>query len=248
MAPEDRANMKILCLPSPQVWPEIRHYLELGFSAKNIYGVEGGDAEARRVFKLNAERYGIQAIIGRLNNVMPKRDEVFDVVLLDFLGPLSASVEEIASSIKLSDRSLVGLNLMGARENLATQGSLKEVASSMGYLAYYISRISKDIMPMTASQPFWGEARERMEQTSQSAVLKEIRDVASIPALLDPFQTTKKVSPLFDEILNELEKEQDQKSKRKIDQDLQALVSVQSLDVLQSFLDKTHNLLPIHSS
>ncbi len=122
--------MKILCMPSPQVWPEIRYYLERGFKASNIFGVEGGDRESRRVFAANCERYGINPIFGRLENVVPKLEHNFSVVLLDLLGPISFKVESILRKIRLADSASIGLNAMVARESRATQEGLRWLSGS----------------------------------------------------------------------------------------------------------------------
>lgn len=91
---EKRKDMKVLCLPGMEC-REIPLYLELGFCPENIVGVEAGivkgkiNAEVIRKFKENAEKYGIQTRIEKLEKILEKEDMTFDVVSLDFLGPWS---------------------------------------------------------------------------------------------------------------------------------------------------------------
>ncbi len=88
-----RKDMKVLCLPGVQCL-EISLYLELGFRPENIVGVEAGvvkgkvDKEVLRKFEENAQKYGIQTRIGKLEKILEKEETVFDVVSLDFLGAL----------------------------------------------------------------------------------------------------------------------------------------------------------------
>jgi hypothetical protein len=122
--PSERQNMKVLCLPGKKCL-EIPLYLELGFNPKNITGVEGGDEAAKSEFHTNAYRYGINARLGRLENLLPHDNSVYDIVSLDFTGPLSKTCLDIVKSVPLAPaansqfntKSLFMINLLGKREN-----------------------------------------------------------------------------------------------------------------------------------
>ena len=122
--PGEREKMKVLCLPGKKCL-EIPLYLELGFNPKNITGVEGGDEAAKSEFHTNAYRYGINAKLGRLENLLPHDANVYDIVSLDFTGPLSKTCLNIvkmvplapAATCQLNTKSLFMINLLGKREN-----------------------------------------------------------------------------------------------------------------------------------
>lgn len=239
---EERSQMKVLCLPSPQVWPEVRHYLELGFKAENIFGVEGGDAEARRVFKLNAERYGITPIIGRLENILAKRDEKFDVVLLDFLGPMSTSLRKITSMIKIADRALIGFNLMGARETNQVQAEMRYSASLMGIGAEFLDLVHEDIGLSVNAQHF-DNTKNAFRRIAEATELKEIRNFVSVPALLSSFKgDAREHQPLFAELLDQLSKEEQGPAIKQFTPELQAVIATASFAALVSTFDDSCNV------
>lgn len=112
--PTRRHSMKVLCLPGRHGW-EIPEYLRLGFKAENIVGVERSQ-RVEREFQAMADRYGIQAHIGRVEDLVGSVREPFDVANLDFTSPVDASVSKVFSNILISD-SFVGLvNVLGRRD------------------------------------------------------------------------------------------------------------------------------------
>lgn len=122
--PGERGKMKVLCLPGKKCL-EIPLYLELGFSPKNITGVEGGDENAKSEFYDNAYRYGINAKLGRLENMLPHDNNIYDIVSLDFTGPMSKTCLDIVKMVPLAPaadsqfntKSLFMINLLAKREN-----------------------------------------------------------------------------------------------------------------------------------
>jgi hypothetical protein len=132
----ERDRMKVLCLPGKRCL-EIPLYLDLGFKPCNIVGVEGGDEAARREFSKSAESYGIVAKIGRLENLLPKMKEIFDIISLDFPGPLSKTCLDIVKMLPLAPagdatsdtKSLFMINLLAKRETKETQQFLDFYAS-----------------------------------------------------------------------------------------------------------------------
>lgn len=111
--PRERARMRVLCLPAKQCL-EIPVYTELGFKAANIVAVEGGDRIAQAQFELsmkdpaNIARWGGQPDyrLARLEDIIGKEKEPFDVISLDFLGQMCARNLRICSSIPVSDNAL----------------------------------------------------------------------------------------------------------------------------------------------
>jgi len=112
---EDRKNMKVLCLPGKKCL-EIPMYLEMGFLAENIVGVEGGDKAAKEEFTLSAKKLGIDYRIGRLEDILPDEKTVFDVVSLDFVGPMGKNNLKIIEKVLLNEESILLVNLLKKRE------------------------------------------------------------------------------------------------------------------------------------
>ncbi len=127
---ELRAGLKILCLPSAQVENEVKLYLDLGFRAENITGVEGGGEEARSKFLVNAARFGINPVIGRLEDLTPQFKDPFDIVSYDFVGPFSESSKKILEHTPIAERAWILTNFMGAREPGNIQGDIRHRAQS----------------------------------------------------------------------------------------------------------------------
>lgn len=127
---EHRSQMKILCLPGKECL-EIPMYLELGFSPENIHGFEGGDRIARAEYVLNAQKYGIKPVLGLLEDTLPRSRERYDVVSLDFTGPICQTYCEIAESILLKERAFVMVNTLQKREPTGTQQRLAAVHAAM---------------------------------------------------------------------------------------------------------------------
>ncbi len=134
--PSERQRMKVLCLPGKKCL-EVPIYLDLGFKACNIVGVEGGDEDAKREFHDNAYRYGIIPKLGRLENILPKMKDVFDIVSLDFTGPISKKCLDIikmlpiapAADVTTDTKSLFMVNLLAKRETQSSQTVLDFYAS-----------------------------------------------------------------------------------------------------------------------
>ncbi len=120
---ELRARMNVLCMPGKECL-EIPMYLELGFLPENIHGVEGGDRIARTQYILNATKYGIKPILGKLEEILPSYRVRYDVVSLDFTGPICQKYCEIAEKILLAERAFVMVNTLQKREQTGTQQRL----------------------------------------------------------------------------------------------------------------------------
>ncbi len=118
-----RGDMKVLCLPGKECL-EIPMYLDLGFRPENIHGVEGGDRIARTEYALNAAKYGIKPVLGTLEDILPRSRERYDVVSLDFTGPICQKYCEIAEKILLKERAYVMVNTLQKREPIGTQHRL----------------------------------------------------------------------------------------------------------------------------
>lgn len=103
--PAKRKDMMVLCFPGAACL-EIPLYLALGFLPENIIGVESGivngkiDQGVIAAFKENAQKYGIQTRIGKLEKLIAHETTVFDIISLDFLGPWNSTYAEIINSIK----------------------------------------------------------------------------------------------------------------------------------------------------
>lgn len=132
----ERQKMKVLCLPGKKCL-EIPLYLDLGFRAENITGVEGGDEAAKMEFHQNAYRYGIIAKLGRLENLLQHEQGVYDVVSLDFTGPISKTTLDIiklvpiapAATAQSNTKSYFMINLLAKREQKTGQLCLDFYAS-----------------------------------------------------------------------------------------------------------------------
>ncbi len=123
----ERSRMKALLLPGKDCI-EAEMYLDMGFEPGNITGVEGGDKEARRVFKKNAERLGIRPVLGRLENVLANDPTSYGTVSLDFLGQLCVGYIKILRNLRLDKRALLLTNMMGRRETREIQRRLEGLA------------------------------------------------------------------------------------------------------------------------
>ena len=132
----ERENMTVLCLPGKKCL-ELPVYLSLGFKPKNITGVEGGDEAAKNEFHTNAYRFGINARLGRLESILEHDTSVYDVVSLDFTGPLSKTCLDIVKMLpiapkgdaQINKKSYFMINLLGKRESNENQSCLDFYAS-----------------------------------------------------------------------------------------------------------------------
>ncbi len=132
---EKRKNMKVLCLPGVECL-EIPLYIELWFTPENIIGVEAGivkgkiDRDLLSQFQQNASRFGIQTRLWKLEKVLMSENTVFDVVSLDFLGPISPITSDIIQLIKTQKRSLLLTNFLGRRESQRIQDFYHQMLQS----------------------------------------------------------------------------------------------------------------------
>ncbi len=113
--------LKVLCLPSKKPEPELSIYLRAGIRAENIFAVEGNKkAQVELMANLNslgAELRGVQVIPEKLQDWLPETKELFDIVSLDYQGPISRDKFEIAHALPVSSKALVMINLLAARED-----------------------------------------------------------------------------------------------------------------------------------
>lgn len=120
--PEERANMKVLCLPGVECY-EIPMYLELWFRPENIIGVEAGivngktDPKLLARFEQNAARYGIQYRLWKLERILKNEQTLFDVVSLDFLWPFGQGYMNLFEYIHLNSKAIILTNFQWRREN-----------------------------------------------------------------------------------------------------------------------------------
>ena len=128
--PAKRATMKVLCLPWVECL-EIPLYLELWFRPENIVWVEAWIVQWRKDqaliarFQANAAGYWIQTRIWKIEKVLETEETVFDVVSLDFLGPISPVTKEIIWVIKYSKRVILLTNFLWKREGEEMKESLR---------------------------------------------------------------------------------------------------------------------------
>ncbi|MDD2916397.1 MAG: hypothetical protein PHH70_00975 [Candidatus Gracilibacteria bacterium] len=68
-------------------------------------------------FQINATKFGIQTRIGKLEKILETEETIFDVVSLDFLGPIGANTFDVMQQIKASNtRYLLLTNFLGKRD------------------------------------------------------------------------------------------------------------------------------------
>ena len=131
----EREKMRVLCLPGKRCL-EIPLYLELGIKPENIVGVEGGDDQARSEFRTNAKQFGIVVKLDRLENIINDMG-VFEIISMDFTGPLSKNCLDILKKMPLAPapdngcntKSFFMINLLGKRETQLSQTILDFYAS-----------------------------------------------------------------------------------------------------------------------
>ncbi|EKD93607.1 MAG: hypothetical protein ACD_28C00109G0003 [uncultured bacterium] len=129
-----RKQLKVACLPGRKCL-EIPGYLEAGFSPGKIYGFESSK-RVQKEFMENAARYGIRGISEPLEEVIEEYGP-FDVVMLDFPGPVSPSTINTLQSLSLADNAKVAMNVLSRRDpkvsgwwhELAGPSSNKEMLS-----------------------------------------------------------------------------------------------------------------------
>jgi hypothetical protein len=139
----EREKMRVLCLPGRKCL-EIPLYLELGFKPGNIVGVEGGDEQTKMEFCENAYRYGISTRLGRLEKFIEDEYSTYDVISLDFTGPLSRTTLDIIKNLPLAPKpdssintkSFLMVNFLGKRE------------VEQGFIDFYASLTNPELMDM----------------------------------------------------------------------------------------------------
>ncbi len=158
--PAKRKGMKVLCLPGIECL-EIPLYLELWFLPENIVWVEAGivrgkkDPEIIERFLWNAQKYGIQVRIGKLEKILETEDTVFDVVSLDFLGPISANILSIGERLRLVSSPIILMNTSNKREQKDAQYTLIQVAHAQ---QIYTNEYNKDAAPdLQTARHFWNQ-------------------------------------------------------------------------------------------
>jgi len=129
-----------LCLPGREWLEASQVYLDLGFAPENIYGVER-DADVRQEFEKNGQALGCQTYFGNLESFVKSSPESFDVVSLDFVGPVSKNAIEIIKTINTNKEFLILTNFMGKREN-SGQKPLREY---MGLTDFYQDSRKEDV-------------------------------------------------------------------------------------------------------
>lgn len=77
-----------------------------------------------RKFLNNASRYWIQTRIWMLEKVLEIEETTFDVVSLDFLGPISKNTTDILTKIKTSTKTLILMNYLAKREGTISKNIL----------------------------------------------------------------------------------------------------------------------------
>jgi len=121
---ERRRDSKVLCLPSIEPAREVSGYLRLGFSPENIYAVER-DRRSAALFEERCRELGVNPIIGDLETIVPRLDRRFEVISLDFLGPLSVVGSKIFNHLPMAEETYLLVNVMGRREQKEIQESLR---------------------------------------------------------------------------------------------------------------------------
>lgn len=190
----ERQSMRVLCLPGKKCL-EIPLYLDLGFTPKNIVGVEGGDDAVKSEFHTNAYRYGITSKLGRLEDFLEHDPTVYDVVSLDFTGPISKNYLDIvrnvplapASNYQLNKKSYFMINVMAKRESTETQSIIDFYASfTRPELKEMFNSPKRSIDKFTQVHDYVSDLADKAqsgEKSYESAELKEKRS-AGIAYLL----------------------------------------------------------------
>lgn len=173
--PSERANMTVLCLPGKRCL-EVPLYLELGFKPENIFGVEG-DEQAKYEFSQNAAKYGIVPKIGRIENIIKKEDTVYDVVSLDFTGPICRKYVDIVRNCPIkpdvnsraNTKSFFMINVMGKREQDFAQ-------DLMEYYSFFTN---------TKVQETLANVNKRIKTGEDAKVVRDYIDMTSMFAKLE---------------------------------------------------------------
>jgi hypothetical protein len=123
---QELRNAKVICMPSPTMEEELKIYFGLGVAPENILAVEGGDQAARQKFVENALRFGIRFELGRLHEVLPSLTDSFNIVNFDFTGPYCEANRLAMANLRIADRTITIVNLLGRRESRAAQQQMHE--------------------------------------------------------------------------------------------------------------------------
>lgn len=114
MFPEDRSNLRVLCFPGEMAIEIEEIWHPLGIT--NIVGVE---RERSRVFQHSQNRLKFQGFTGDLETLLQKKTipTEYDIVCLDYLGPVHKGIFNCLENIKIRDNKLcLIVNVMGRRE------------------------------------------------------------------------------------------------------------------------------------
>ncbi len=144
-------NLKVLCLPGPEMLEVFEIYDELGVKRKNIVGLEKNLAEYEALADLNeslddnitVEYTGALEYLTREPGEL--QDNPFDIISLDYYGyqdrEKTDTLHQIGLCGWLSPRAIVFTNYLMARENQDMQDSYKEGEK---WQKFYMSHL-KDI-------------------------------------------------------------------------------------------------------
>ncbi len=186
---EKRKDMKVLCLPWIECL-EIPLYLELGFKPENIIWVEAWivkwkkDLELIERFQTNAEKYWIQTRIGKLEKILEKEETAFDVVSLDFLGPININALSILKSIESREgRTIFLTNFQAKRENLV-QDYMIWMAWLRQKNGRYVIQWEKHsqalISPETLRENSWKSLKDSRDDASVAQIIRGARAISAI--------------------------------------------------------------------
>lgn len=111
----DPKSVRVLCLPSENPEREAQIYLNLGIPPENIYGVEGNPVLQPK-FIAGCKALGIHHITGDLQEFLKGTDLKFDIVSLDFMGPLSERSLGAIRAVRVNPEAAFLVNLLAKRE------------------------------------------------------------------------------------------------------------------------------------
>lgn len=110
----ERAKMKVMCLPWKN-WLEVKQiYLEIWFLPENIIWFEKNQTAFEEF--LNNKPKWCKHEIRNIIDFLKETQDRFDLVSLDFLGPMSEKNLDIFRYLQVNDRFFVFSNMMAKRE------------------------------------------------------------------------------------------------------------------------------------
>ncbi len=173
-----RGHSFVLTMPGvlkPEL--EMERWLRLGFTAKNIIGVEGGRPSLFPLFKEAAERLGFTPVTERLEDFLLGMPYRFRVVLLDMTGAYSATNLNIVRCLQLEEEAVFMSNFADRREqrevtdgevlvhNLLTPKTLDAVAA--------LATLANGIPPR---EKFMDFVREAANHVGEFVEFPDLRD------------------------------------------------------------------------